>query len=210
MVRRHSVVIALAGLIALLSGMVLDELAAQGPANDKNIKALAASGNDFACDLYAKVSAEQGNLFISPASISTALGMVYAGARGETAAEMKKTLHFTLEDKALHPAMKGLSKKLSAKRKGLTLTIANALWGQKDYGFVKEYLDLSKKNYGAELNEVDFKDASEEARKKINSWVRRKTGSKIKELMAPGSPDPATRLVLTNAIYFKGTWQYEF
>jgi serpin B len=178
------------------------------------IKSVAGSNNKFACDLYAKLKdkaeKKDGNLFFSPASISTALAMTYAGARGQTAAEMKTVLHFALEDKKLHPAMGALAKSLSAKKEGLKLSIANALWGQKGYGFLKEFLDLNKKNYEAGLSELDFITATEEARKTINDWVEKKTNNKIKDLLKPGSVPKDTRLILTNAIYFKGTWMYQF
>jgi serine protease inhibitor len=136
--------------------------------------------------------------------------MTYAGARGHTAAEMKTVLHFALENKKLHPAMGALAKSLSAKKEGLKLSIANALWGQKGYGFLKEFLDLNRKNYEAGLSELDFITATEEARKTINSWVEKKTNNKIKDLLKKGSVPKDTRLILTNAIYFKGTWKYQF
>jgi serpin B len=177
---------------------------------DKKVKDAAQSVNDFALDLYGKLKEEEGNIFYSPSSIETALAMTYAGARGKTATEMKKTLHFTLEDKDLHPAMGKLEKILAQEKKGCTVTIANALWGQKGYSFLKEFLELNRKNYGAGLKEVDFKGATEEARKAINAWVEEKTKKKIKELLKPGILKPLTRLVLTNAIHFKGKWEKQF
>jgi serpin B len=186
-------------------------LATEAPVKiDRNVKDAARSVNDFALDIYARLKKKEGNIFLSPASISTALAMTYAGARGETAAEMKKTLHFTLSDKDLHPAMGKLTRLLTQKQKGCSVSIANALWGQRGYGFLKEFLNLNKQNYGAGLNHVDFERATEEARKTINAWVEQETSNKIKELIKPGILDPLTRLVLTNAIYFKGTWKEPF
>jgi serpin B len=177
---------------------------------DKNTTAAAQSNNGFALDMYTKLAENDGNIFFSPAGISTALAMTYAGARGETAAEMKKVLHFTLDDKDLHPAMGRLAKTLAAEKDGYALSIANALWGQTGFEFLKEFLEINKKNYNAGLKKVDFAGATEKTRKEINLWVEEKTKKMIKELLKPGDIDPETRLVLTNAIHFKGTWKYEF
>jgi len=177
---------------------------------DKNVKSAAQSINDTALDLYGKLSGEDGNIFFSPSSIETALAMTYAGARGKTAQEMKKALNFNLEDKELHTAMGKLAKLLTQEKKDCSLTLANALWGQKGYTFIKEFLELNKQDYGAELKEVDFKTATEEARKAINAWVEEKTKKKIKDLIGPGVLDASTRLVLTNAIHFKGKWDKQF
>ena len=181
---------------------------------DADVQAAAKSNNEFALDLYAKLKAEaqkgDGNLFFSPASIETALAMAYAGARGDTAAEMKRVLHFTLEDNKLHPAMGELAKKLSTQKQGLKLAIANALWGQKGYNFLPGFLAINRNCYEAGLKEVDYINAAEEARKTINGWVEDKTNDKIKDLIKRGVLTDDTRLVLTNAIYFKGTWKIKF
>ncbi len=191
------------------------EVAAEKPEKvEEKVASVAESNNGFAFDMYARLAAEvaqkDGNLFFSPSSIVTALAMTYGGARGETAAEMKKVLHFQLDDKELHPAMGKLAKALTYKEKGLKLSIANALWGQEDYKFLDSFLDLNKKSYEAGLKNVDFKKATEETRKLINKWVEQKTNDKIKDLIKPGVLDAATKLVLTNAIHFKGTWKVKF
>ncbi len=173
-------------------------------------KKAAESVNAFGLDLYGKLKEKDGNLFMSPSSVSTALGMAYAGARGRTAEEMKKVLHFTLADKELHPAMGNLAKLLVRKEKGCKVSIANALWGQQGEKWLDSFLNLQKKSYGAGLNEVDFKEATEQARKMINTWVEDKTNKKIKDLLKPGVLKPLTKLVLTNAIHFKGTWKKQF
>ncbi|MHC4606738.1 MAG: serpin family protein [Planctomycetota bacterium] len=179
---------------------------------DKDVKAAAASSNGFGFDLYAKLAAEKGgeNLFVSPASITTALSMVYSGARGETAAEMKKVLNFTLADAAHHPAMGRLEEALEAESEGHKTTLANALWGQKGYPFLKGFLALNEKCYGAGLKELDIHGATEEARQTINKWVEKNTNNKIRDLIKKGILDPETKLVLTNAIHFKGTWKRKF
>jgi serine protease inhibitor len=168
--------------------------------------------NAFALDLYAELKDRDGNLFFSPHSISTALAMTYAGARGSTEKQMAEVLHFDLEQKRLHPAFRELLDQLETGEgeRGYQLSVANALWGQKGYEFLEKFLNLTKENYGAGLSELDFIGATETARQTINSWVEKETEDKIKELIKPGVLDQMTRLVLTNAIYFKGFWESQF
>jgi serpin B len=173
-------------------------------------RAVVEGDNAFAVALYSQLRKQSGNLFFSPESISTALAMAYAGARGETASEMAKTLHFTLPPERLHPAMGALLRELNAPQEGYQLSVANALWAQLGYTFLDDFLKLLKTDYGAGLNQVDFKGSSETVRETINRWVEQKTQDKIKDLLQPGSLKPDTRLVLTNAIYFKGNWQTQF
>lgn len=182
------------------------------PATDDEKKAVVAGNNAFALDLYAKLKdKEQGNLFFSPYSISTALAMTYAGARGETAAQMRKTLGFTLDDARLHPAFAGTIEALNAGGKeNYELTVANSLWGEKTTKFLQPFLELTQACYGGGLNQVDFKTAWEAARLTINKWVEDKTKEKIKDLIPPKGVNDSTRLVLVNAVYFKGKWEIQF
>ena len=175
-------------------------------------KATVVKGNNkFAFDLYAKLRAQNGNLFCSPNSISTALAMTYAGARGETEKQMAKVLHFGLKQERLHPAFAALIKESApGKPEYYQLSIANALWGQKGYQFLPEFLDLTNKNYSAGIKELDFIRDTEKARQAINAWVEKETQDKIKELIQKNILNDLTTLVLTNAIYFKGTWLYQF
>jgi serpin B len=176
-------------------------------------KAKAAEDNNaFAFDLYGKLREQDGNLFFSPESISTALAMTYAGARGETAEQMAAALHFSLGPDRLHPAFAALLHDLQAdtKTKGYQLHLANALWAQKGDSFLPAYLQLVHDNYGAGLEEVDFAHAAEQARQTINAWVAKQTADKIPELFGPGILKPGVSLVLTNAVYFKGDWQSPF
>ncbi|HYT88443.1 MAG TPA: serpin family protein [Gemmataceae bacterium] len=168
--------------------------------------------NAFAMELYRDLAKKEGNLFLSPYSISTALAMTYAGARGETAQQMAKALHFTLPQERLHPAFADLLKQTTGavKARKYHLQVANRLWGQKDYGFLPDFLKLTEVSYGAGLQEVDFIGATEQARKTINAWVEKQTKNKIKDLLQPGVLDDYTRLVLTNAIYFKAAWMHPF
>lgn len=166
----------------------------------------------FAFDLYGKLSAEEGNIFFSPYSISEALAMTYAGARGNTEKEMAETLRFSLGQKGLHPAFADLESRLNDIQKSgnVKLSIANSLWPQQGYEFLPEYLGLVKKYYGVSITPVDYAHATETARKTINKWVENKTQDKIKDLIGPRILDNMTRLVLTNAIYFKGNWAFQF
>jgi serpin B len=167
--------------------------------------------NAFALDLYRQLRNQEGNLFFSPYSTSTALAMTYVGAKGQTATEMSKVLHFTLEQDSLHPAFASLMGMLNTKDKqGFQLSIANRLWGQQGYDFLKPFKQLTQDNYGAALEEVDFINATEETRRTINKWVEQQTQEKIQNLIAPNILNSLTRIVLTNAIYFKGTWVKQF
>ena len=170
--------------------------------------ALVGGDNAFALALYGHLRGQKGNLFFSPESISTALAMAYAGARNDTATEMAKTLQFTLPPERLHPAMGALLNDLNAAHQGYQLSVANALWAQQGFTFLNEYLTLLKNDYGAGLMQVDFKGSTEAARLTINQWVEQKTADKIKNLLQPGAVRSDTRLVLTNAIYFKGDWRH--
>ncbi|MGB3237135.1 MAG: serpin family protein [Geitlerinemataceae cyanobacterium] len=166
----------------------------------------------FACDLYRQLSASDGNLFFSPYSISNALAMTYGGARGQTAAEMAQVLHFQLEPNRLHPAFAELIASLEPENASTyELAIANRLWGQQNYGFLPAFLNLTQQYYGAPLQELDFINATEDARLTINTWVEQQTQNKILNLLPQGVIDPlTTKLVLTNAIYFQGSWLVPF
>lgn len=182
------------------------------PAEQSDEKTIAEGNNAFALELYAKLAERQGNLFFSPYSISSALAMAYAGARGRTAQQMADVLHFELPQEKLHSAFAGLKDQLGKDdtQSGYELSVANALWGQKGYRFLEEFIELNRKYYGAGLNEVDFVKAAEAARQRINAWVEKQTRGKIKDLIQRSVLGPLTRLVLTNAIYFKGFWASQF
>ncbi len=180
------------------------------PKLSKELRAIARSNNQFAFDLYGRLRKKDGNLFFSPTSISTALAMTYAGAEGGTEKEIASALRFTLPKAEVHPAFASLMATLDAPKKDTyELRIANRLWGQTGYGFLPEFLTKTSKHYGAELAQVDFANA-EKSRQEINAWVERQTNDKITELLRQGAVSSSTRLVLTNAIYFKGKWRHEF
>ncbi|MDB4933966.1 MAG: hypothetical protein JWP87_938 [Labilithrix sp.] len=177
---------------------------------------------DFAVDLYRAVgsSAEfhDKDVFLSPHSISTALAMTYAGARGETKEEMKKALHFGLPDDRLHRGFDYLDLALSSRGQGaldkdgkpFRLSVINSVWGQKNYAFEAPFLDTLAVNYGAGLNVVDFRGAPQAARGTINSWVEEKTESRIEELIPEDGIRALTRMVLVNAVYFNAAWTTKF
>jgi serpin B len=179
---------------------------------DPDVEALVQGNSDFGLTLFQRLAQKPGNVFFSPYSISNAFGMCYAGARGNTAAEMKTTLRFNLAEDRLHPAFRKLIADLdgAGKKRPFQLTVANRLWGQKDYGFQPEFIKIGKDDYGAGLEEVDFMTASEDARQTINAWVEKQTGDKIKDLIPRGVLNSDSRLVLTNAIYFKAAWSTPF
>jgi len=182
------------------------------------INALVTGNTQFALDLYAKVAGQDDNVFFSPFSISEALAMVSAGARGETEAQILKTLHLGEVPGALHPAFNALDARLmnlgEAPRKETSkpfqLTIANAIWGQIGDDFKADFIHTLGENYGAGLSTLDFANSPETARQTINTWVEEKTQERIKDLLAEGAITGETRLVLTNAIYFKASWLATF
>ena len=176
-----------------------------------SVETIVQGNTEFALRLYQKLRTEKGNIFFSPYSISTALAMTYAGARGNTGTQMAQTLHFRLDHKQLHPAFAFLEARLKIiQEKGhILLKVANALWPQVGYPFLEEYLALTKEFYGVLITPVDYRDP-EAARGKINVWVEEKTQEKIRDLIPLGILNVLTRLFLVNAIYFKGSWASQF
>ncbi len=172
----------------------------------------------FGLALYRQVEARNPNLVFSPISISTALAMTYAGARGDTESQMAKALHFALPQGRLHPAMNELTAALQARGSGtqgadgkpFRLNIVNSTWAQKGFTMQPPYLDVLAESYGAGVNILDFIGAAEASRQTINRWVEQQTEDRIKELIPQGVIDRATRLVLTNAVYFNAAWKNRF
>jgi serpin B len=185
---------------------------------DADLKAAVAGNTAFALDLYQQLRTEKGNVFYSPFSISEALAMTFAGARGETATQMAAALHFELPPAQLHPAFNALDLALASRGKGAAgkdgqgfrLTIANALWGQTGHSFAAPFLDTVGQNYGAGVHVVDFRGDAEISRSLINGWVASRTENRISELLPEGSVSSDTRLVLTNAVYFNAAWRVPF
>jgi len=184
-----------------------------------DLNQLTAGNRTFALDLYHQLETMDGNLFYSPYSISSALAMTYAGAEGKTAEEMAAVFHFLMEEDRLHPAfnaldqyLEGLAKQEVSDDMGevFQLNITNAIWGQKDFHFESDFLDTLAANYGAGLRLLDYIQAPEESRVTINDWVSDQTEERIQDLIPQGAINSDTRLVLSNAIYFKATWLESF
>jgi serpin B len=183
------------------------------PLND--LEELAGGNTSFALDLFQQIRDEDGNLFFSPYSISAALAMTYAGAAGETESQMESALYYSLGQEKLHSAFNALDQHLTALGEidapndmgdPFQLNIANAIWGQKEFHFEDKFLDTLAENYGAGLRLLDFIREPEESRLVINDWISEKTKDRIQDLIPEGAINVDTRLVLSNAIYFKAAW----
>lgn len=186
-------------------------LAATPSSQQENVQEIAQQNNLFAFDLYQKIASEKdGNIFFSPFSISTALAMTYAGADGATATEMAQTMRFK-NGANFHADFGKYLNQLNKNANGnIELRIANKIWGEKQFAFKNSFLNLLKSDYNSPLKPMDFKNKPEESRLTINHWVEEKTENRIKDLLPQGSVHTDTRLVITNAIYFKGDWMYQF
>jgi len=173
---------------------------------------------EFAFDLYQVLKEADGNLFYSPYSISVALAMTFAGAREETERQMADTLNLSLSQDSLHQALNGLDIDLNSRGKGakgkdggtFRHNIVNAIWGQKDFEFLPEFLDVLAENYGAGLRILDFVAEPDASRITINDWISKQTKGRIKDIVPQGGINPLTRLILTNAIYFNAAWKFRF
>lgn len=179
------------------------------PASD--IQRLASSSNAFAFDLWHKIGTRQGNLAVSPISISAALTMTWGGARGETEQQMRKVLHLQGGDQDKTGATFGqLSRALQNPARALKLRIANRLFGEQSFKFEQPYLDKTRNWYGAPLEPVDFAASPDPSRQRINAWVEQQTEHRIKDLLPALTITNDTRMVLVNAIYFLADWATPF
>ncbi|MBS7617293.1 serpin family protein [Candidatus Bathyarchaeota archaeon] len=168
------------------------------------------ANNQFAFDLYSELSkTERGNIFFSPYSIFSAIAMTYEGARGQTADEIKSVFHFP-EISILRSNFAAIYNSINRKTDAYELKTGNALWVQQDYPLLESYISIVEQYYGGKAVNLDFIKETEESRQTINSFIEEQTNGKIKDLIPPGYLDSMTRLILTNAIYFKGTWTWEF
>ena len=177
---------------------------------EQGIQDVVNANNQFAFDLYSELDkSEDGNIFYSPYSISAALAMTYEGAEGQTANEMKSVFHFP-EDNILRPNFAAIYNDINKENENYELKTGNALWAQKDFPFLPEYMSRVENYYGGKVAMLDFVGETEKSRQTINSFIEEQTNDKIKDLIPVGSLDAMTRLVLTNAICFKGIWEWEF
>ena len=170
---------------------------------------LAAGQTEFGLNLYRRLGAKPGNIFVSPASISAALGMVYAGAEGETAAQMEQALRYP-SGTGFHEDMGALLRQLPIEAEGRVVRIANALWVQRDFPLRPDFGALVKRHYGGDATQVDFVGAPEQAIATVNAWAEEKTAGRIKGVIQRPNITGDTRLILTNSIYFKGDWLRPF
>ena len=203
--RSHRVyVLALALAASVGPSTAMGAIVTVAPPPDAAAK-LARSGNTFGFDLYQRLRKQPGNLVISPASLTTALAMTWGGARGETAAQMRKVLHLEGTPDEVMATSGQLARSLQDPSRPIVFRIANQLFGEKTYELVPAFVEKTRTDFGAPLELLDFKAAPERARLRINEWVEGKTEKRIQDLVPPGAVKPDTRLVLVNAIYFLGT-----
>ena len=199
-------------LCALLAVFSCSATLAAPPSSNAADQTEAVSGsNAFAVDLYAQLAlaARQSVLFAGEHLHRICHG-IRRRARPTRLPRWQHVFHFTLPPDKLHPAMGALLNQMNAVHKGYELRVADALWAQQDANFLPEYLKLVQSDYGAGFRRVDFKSSPDAVRGAINAWVEKQTNDKIKDLLGPGVLNATTRLVLTNAIYFKGDWQDPF
>ncbi len=191
-----------------------DKQRSSAPAVDpQDIQTLVSGNSAFLFRLYPLIQPKDKNFFFSPYSISEAMGMVYAGASGDTANQISDVMKFELPPEKLHPTFNAIDQELATHDKGEEgshLVIANSLWAQKNRPFLQSYLDRLGEDYGAGIYLVDYINQTEEARNAINQWVNEKTEEKIPEIIAEGSSSRLTRMILVNAIYFKAAWETPF
>lgn len=166
--------------------------------------------NRFGGEIYARMNGGEGDIAISPASISTAFGLAYAGARGKTAEDIASTLHYPTGIADFHKSYGQLLGTMQLSAKGRTIAVNNAIWLQHGLPVRDEYLALVDRNYGAGLNRVDYVGDPDAARSKINRWVESKTNDKIKDLLSGPDVTQATRSILVNTVYFKADWADPF
>lgn len=164
------------------------------------------ANNQFAFDLYARYRTKGGNIFFSPYSISTALAMVYEGARGPTREEMQKVLHYPEDDSLVREGFQSLYNRINQENENYHFRIVNALWAQKDFKFLDDYLGIIEKYYSGKVRNLDFVAQPGPSRLIINAWVEEQTSNKIKDLVPVGKIKKSTRLIITNAIYFRCKW----
>lgn len=173
---------------------------------------IAKANDSFNFDIYAAISKSEAgkNIFISPYSISAAFSMCYEGAAGETAAQMGKVFYFPADKETLRKGYLSLQAEINRKHEGYELSGANSIWPQKGYGFLNRYIDTVKKYYGGNAEEVDYAGNKEAAINMINEWAAINTKDKITSIVDDDSVNELTRMVLVNAVYFKGSWLEKF
>ena len=172
------------------------------------------ANNRFAAGLYREIThgsaSGGGNIFFSPFSISSALALTYEGARGRTADEIRSVFYFPANDTSRREGFAAITAGINQGNTGYTLSTANALWAEKTSAFLPGYTSIAQQYYSANTTNLDFVGEPDASRQTINDWVAAKTNNKIQDLLPAGSISSLTRLVITNAVYFKGTWEKQF
>jgi serpin B len=197
---------------AIILNKTADERDTNPAITSSELSQVATGNNAFGVDLFKKLVKENENTFFSPYSISVALSMTWGGACGQTAKEMAQTLRFPFDQEKQHAGINSLDRSLknSSEKSGFQLNIVNQLWGDQRFSFLHSYLKLLTINYGAGMMLLDFIHQPEPSRILINNWVRKQTKDRIKDLIPLGGIIDSTKLVLTNAIYFKAEWATTF
>jgi serpin B len=194
-------------------GMTPDTTYPPGPPPGSQLSIVAAN-NQFALDLYTRLAEDprnsEENIFFSPFSISSALAITYEGARGETADEIRKVFHFPTDSAMMQGGYQAIIAGINNESSAYQLRTANALWAEQTYPFLPAYITVANDTYGAKATNLDFITKPEDSRITINQWIEDQTNNKIRDLIPAGSIDSLTRLVITNAVYFKGTWERQF
>ncbi|WOX57175.1 serpin family protein [Methanoculleus receptaculi] len=205
------------GICVLVLALIAAGLSAAGttrPDTPDGAVSVAAGNNLFAFDLYRHLAADPAyageNLFFSPYSIASALAITCEGARGTTADEIESVLHLPTNETLRREGFADLNAALNSGSGNCTLRTANALWAEKTHSLLPDYIETAARWYGANATNLNFAENPEGSRETINRWVEEKTEDRIRDLLPPGSIDPLTRLVITNAIYFKGAWAQQF
>ncbi len=175
-----------------------------------DLRGTAAASNQLAFDLYSQLKTDGDNLVFSPAGLAVALAMAKEGAAGETRRELANVLHVESETSAPAVGFGELNASLNSSGQGYRLRSANRLWGAEEYPFSASFLKRTNKTFGADLVNLDFSESETDAAETINDWVSEQTNGKIEDLVGPESFNKLTRLVLTNAVHFKGRWDHEF
>ncbi|MCC7477795.1 serpin family protein [bacterium] len=171
---------------------------------------LSAGINQFGFRLYEQLRSEDGNIFMSPYSLATAIGMVFEGAGTQTAAEIQSLLQFPELAMERRAAVASMYNALNPKDASYSLSTANGIWSQQDFSFLPDYLNVLKVHYCSQAASMDFRNNAESSRQEINKWVADRTNDRIKDLFQEGVIRPDTKMVLANAIYFKGRWARQF
>ncbi|MBP7300130.1 MAG: serpin family protein [Methanoculleus sp.] len=180
--------------------------------DNRSMIEIATGSNHFSCDLYRRLADDSGsdNLFFSPYSISSALAITYEGARGTTADEIRSILHLPANDTLRRGGFARIDAELTHDDQNCNLQTASALWVEKTYPLLPEYIALAEHWYSMNATNLDFAGAPDVSRQAINRWTGEQTGGKIRDLLPAGSIGPMTRLIITNAIFFKGAWADPF